>query len=168
MVSFEKRILRMRVLFVHLGPCYPQSPISFPSWSFEHPPWQVFIYLKIAKPNVQKLLDESNEIYTDNPMWMTLHVDLHFAACLVSTSENPSTANSVKHWKIVESSNSNWVWPCWALPRTRCSVLCSSMRSWMPLSKTLFNCFYNIGSNNPFLLYSAAPLLGSFGACSSR
>ena len=30
-------------------------------------------------------------------------------ACLVHTSENPSTANSVKHWKILESSNSNLI-----------------------------------------------------------
>ena len=41
---------------------------------------------------------------------MTLHVDLHFMArimsCLVRTSENPSTASSVKHWKILEISNS--------------------------------------------------------------
>ena len=29
-------------------------------------------------------------------------------------------------------------WPCWALPRTSCPVLCSSMHSWKPLSKTLF------------------------------
>ena len=40
-------------------------------------------------------------------MWMTLHVNLHFMACLVCTSENPSTDSCVKHWKILESLNSN-------------------------------------------------------------
>ena len=52
-----------------------------------------FVFLKIAKQDVQKQakqLDESNEINTDYliMMGMTLHVCLHFMACLVSTSEN--------------------------------------------------------------------------------
>ena len=31
----------MQALFVHWGLCYPQSTVSFPSWSFSHPPWSV-------------------------------------------------------------------------------------------------------------------------------
>ena len=57
---------------------------------------QAFVFLKIAEPNVQKPLDESNEINTDDLMGMTLHVNLHFMACLVCTSENLSTAKKVR------------------------------------------------------------------------
>ena len=75
MVSLKKRILRIRVLFVHLGPCYPQTRLKAPYLSLLEVLnilLELFIYLKIAEPNVQKL-DESNEIYTDNPMWMIVH-----------------------------------------------------------------------------------------------
>ena len=61
------------------------------------------VFLKIAEPNVQKPLDESNEIDTDDLMGMSLHVDLHFMASLVCTSQNLSTASGVKHGNIVES-----------------------------------------------------------------
>ena len=64
---------------------------------------QAFVFLKIAEPNVQKPLDESNEIDTDDLMGMSLHVDLHFMASLVCTSQNLSTASGVKHGNIVES-----------------------------------------------------------------
>ena len=64
---------------------------------------QAFVFLEIVEPNVQKPLDESNEINTDDLMGMTLHVDLHFMACLICTSEKLSTASSVKHGNVVES-----------------------------------------------------------------
>ena len=48
----------------------------------------------MAEAKLQKPLDKSNEINTDDLMGMTLHVDLHFMACLVCTSENLSTAAS--------------------------------------------------------------------------
>ena len=60
-------------------------------------------------------------------MWMTLHVDLHFMVCVVCTSENPITASSVKHWKILESSNSNVT--LLGATKDQLSVLCSSMLS---------------------------------------
>ena len=64
---------------------------------------KAFVFLKIAESNVQKPLDESNEIRTDDLMGATLHVDLHFMTCLVCTFVNLSTAGGVKHGNIVES-----------------------------------------------------------------
>ena len=91
----------------------------------------------------------------------TLHVGLHFMACLVCTSENPSTNSSVKHWKILQSSNSNVT----LLGATKDPLFCPLFVHALikPLSKTLF--YYNIWSTNPFLLFYAAPgpLLGFFG-----
>ena len=76
--------------------CAAQQPGSTTSF-------KAFVFLKIAEPNVQKPLDESNEIDTDDLMGMSLHVDLHFMASLVCTSQNLSTASGVKHGNIVES-----------------------------------------------------------------
>ena len=89
----------------------------------------------MAEAKLQKPLDKSNEINTDDLMGMTLHVDLHFMACLVSTSENPGTTIGVKHGKILKSSNSNVT--LLGANKYTVFVFCSSMGSRKPLSKTL-------------------------------
>ena len=79
MVSFKNRILKAPYLFL---------------LEVFHNLLEAFVFLKIAELNIQKQLDERNKINTDNLMWMTLHVDLPFMACFVSTLENPITAQS--------------------------------------------------------------------------
>ena len=66
----------MLAILVPWGPYYPQSPISFLLEVF-HNILKAFVFLKMAESNVQKPLDESNEISADDLMGMTLHVDLH-------------------------------------------------------------------------------------------
>ena len=88
-------------IFVPLSPCYPKSPMSFLLQVF-HNLLEAFVFLKIAEPNVEKPLDESNEINTDNLIpfhgLLGLHLWEYWAPLVVS-----STGMSSK----VKSSNTN-------------------------------------------------------------
>ena len=70
MVSFENRILRMLTLFVlcTLGSILSSKPQYLFLLEVFSNLLEAFVFLKIAEPNIQKPLDESNKINTDNLM----------------------------------------------------------------------------------------------------
>ena len=165
MVSFENRILRMLTLFVlcTLGSILSSKPQYLFLLEVFSNLLEAFVFLKIAEPNIQKPLDESNKINTDNLMWMTLHVDLHFMACLVCTSENSSTTSSVKHWKILQRDLARRYQGPVVLAFAR---PCAHKSLNLKLSSNFFTTM-GVRSHSSCCRPRAAHRLGFFGACGS-
>ena len=133
-------------IFVPQGPYYPESHMSFPSWSFPQPPSSTRVPQNCRTKRPKTAWWKQRD-YNDDLMGMTLHFDLQFMACLVCTSENLSTASGVKHGNIVQSWKFEYQHDLagHAPLSTQSSFLCSSTGSRKPFSKTLLKFFHNIG-----------------------